>query len=82
MQKPETGSLCAGNILLTAFHSSSCQVTGSTHSQAPACWKLKSFPLQKQPILLCEVPSSWSECLSGSLFGDKLYKGIKQKPHS
>lgn len=81
MQKPAIASLCAGNIHLAAFHNVSCQVARSLHSQAPAYLKLKSFPLQKQPIVLCEVPSSWSELLSGSLFDDKLYQEIKQKPH-
>lgn len=81
MQKPETASLCAGNIHLTAFHNVSCQVNRFIHSQALACWKLKSFPLQKQPILLCEVSSTWSELPSRGLFDDKLYQEIKQKPH-
>lgn len=81
MQKPETVSLCAGNIHLTAFHNVFCQVTRFIHSQALACWKLKSFPLRKQPILLWEGSSSWSELLSRVLFDDKLYQEIKQKPH-
>lgn len=67
MQKPETVSLCAGNIHLTTFHNVSCQVTRFLHSRALSCWKLKSFPLQKQPIFLCEVSSSWSELLPWGL---------------
>lgn len=49
MQKPETVSLCAGNIHLTASRNVSFQITSSLQPQALAYLKLKSFPLQKQP---------------------------------
>lgn len=82
MQKPETASLCAENIRLTAFHNVSCQVTRFIHSQPLACWKLKSFPLQKQPILLCEVSSSWSDFFPRVYLMINYIKNLNRNPIS
>lgn len=80
MQKPATASLYAGSIHLTAFYNASCQVTRSVDSQAPGYSKLKSFPLQQQPILLCEVPSSWSELFPGVYLMINYIKKLNRNP--
>lgn len=80
MQKPATASLYAGNIHLTAFYNASCQVTRSLDLRAPGYSKLKPFPLQKQSILLCEVPSSWSELFPGVYFMINYIKKLNRNP--